>query len=358
MGFFRRIFGKADDENTDDKNVTIETPRVTGDNDGSPSGAADAPSSSDGQTEYVQDDIDPTTKPVAVNSFSPSQHNIADGITRPLPAEQKTSSGLGEGNFDGLGERITVGQSTHVGKVRNNNQDSMLSFLAASSSVEENPDFGLFVVADGMGGHHDGEKASAIVVRVLASQVTSNIYLPILSQDGDAMPITEAMVNSVQQANNEVIKNVPEGGTTVTAVAIIRDLAHIVHVGDSRAYLITEDGMEQITRDHSLVQRLIELDQLTREEAEHHPQKNVLYRAIGQNEQLEVDTLTRRLPANSRLLLCSDGLWSLVEEREIYEIAMNEPNPQQASEKLIALANERGGMDNITVVIVKISGIT
>ncbi|NJL57273.1 serine/threonine-protein phosphatase [bacterium] len=284
MGFFRRIFGKTDEGTTNDKNVTLETPRV-GQNtpDGTTEAATPPPAESEGDVDYVQDDIDPTTKPVAVNPYATPPHDIAEGVTRPLKADQQaTATALGREAFDGLGERVTVGQSTHVGKVRNNNQDSLFSFFAASRSVEENPDFGLFVVADGMGGHHDGEKASAIVVRVLASQVTSNIYLPILTRDGDAMPITEAMVNSVQQANSEVIKNVPEGGTTVTAVAIIGDLAHIVHVGDSRAYLMTQDGMEQITRDHSLVQRLIELDQLTREEAERHPQKNVLYRAIGQ----------------------------------------------------------------------------
>ena len=139
------------------------------------------------------------------------------------------------------------------------------------------------------------------------------------------------------------------------AVAIVGDLAHFAHVGDSRAYLITRDGLEQITRDHSLVQRLIELGQLTEEEAKDHPQKNVLYRALGQNESLEVDALTRRLPAESRLLICSDGLWGLVEEREIFEVAINTADPQQACNKLVDLANGGGGNDNITVIILKIS---
>src|SRR5690606_5445425 len=130
----------------------------------------------------------------------------------------------------------------------------------------------------------------------------------------------------------------------------IGDLAYIAHVGDSRIYLYTKDGLEQLTRDHSLVQRLIELDQLTQEEAAEHPQKNVLYRALGQSENIEVDTLTRRLPPKARLLLCSDGLWNQVPERDIQEIVKQSNNPQDACNKLVALANKHGGMDNVTVI--------
>jgi serine/threonine protein phosphatase PrpC len=211
-----------------------------------------------------------------------------------------------------------------------------------------------------MGGHHDGEKASATTARVVAAQVTSRIYLPLLTSNGkgteDRPPITEVLVESVQKANVDVIASVPEGGTTLTAVAVIGDLAYIVHVGDSRVYLITNDGLEQVTRDHSLVQRLIELDQLTAEEAADHPQKNVLYRAIGQSEALEVDAITRRLPPNSRLLLCSDGLWNQVEDKEIGEIVMSHDNPQVVCDKLVALANTRGGTDNITTILLRLPG--
>lgn len=344
MSLFRRIFGKSDDDESDNKNTTIETPRVTED---------EASISHDEHPEELDDfdDIDPTTKPVAIEPLS--EHNVAEGVTRPLHTDQRSLS-FDPDAINSTAENITFGQSTDIGRVRSNNQDSMLSVLISSRSAEERPDFGLFIVADGMGGHHDGEKASAIVVRVLASEIMNNIYMPILSGDGEAMPITEAMVSSIQRANSQVIHNVPEGGTTATAIAIIGDLAHMVHVGDSRAYLVTRDGVEQITRDHSLVQRLIELDQLTREEADRHPQKNVLYRAIGQNDQLEVDTLTRRLPENAHLLLCSDGLWSLIEENEIYEVVMNNANPQAASDQLVAMANARGGTDNITAIIVKV----
>src|SRR5690606_13022166 len=249
-----------------------------------------------------------------------AEYTPSDGATRPLPLESVIST---------KNSHLRFGQSTDVGMVRNNNQDAVLSFFSTSRSVEEQPDFGLFIVADGMGGHHDGEKASAMTARLVTNHVMNHIYLPMLNDRGsnDRPPITEILVEGVQKANADVISQVPEGGTTLTAVTVIGDLAYIVHVGDSRVYLVTKDGLEQITRDHSLVRRLIELDQLTEEEAVDHPQKNVLYRAIGQSETLEVDANTKRLPPNSRLLLCSDGLWNLVDDKEIGEIVMSHDNP-------------------------------
>jgi serine/threonine protein phosphatase PrpC len=211
------------------------------------------------------------------------------------------------------------------------------------------------MVADGMGGHLDGEKASAVAIQTLVTEVMRNIYLPMVTaaDGGDRPPMTESLIAAVQRANAEVIAHVPDGGSTLTAAIVIGDLAYIAHVGDSRAYLITKDGVEQITRDHSLVMRLIELGQLTPEEAADHPQKNVLYRALGQSDNLEVDTLTRRLPSGSRVLLCSDGLWGMVTESEIHDIVKSSHDPQEACDKLVALANSHGGTDNITAILVK-----
>jgi serine/threonine protein phosphatase PrpC len=273
--------------------------------------------------------------------------NIGDGITRPLPPETVISSS---------NEHLIFGQTTDVGMVRTNNQDAVFSFVSTSRSSQQRPDFGLFVVADGMGGHHDGEKASAITANMVASYITHHIFLPMLNSDDDTerVPVTESMIAAVQKANADIITKVPDGGTTLTAVAIIGDLAYIAHVGDSRIYLVTKDNIEQITRDHSLVQRYVELNLLTREEASVHAQKNVLYRALGQSETLEVDALTRRLPPNAKLMLCSDGLWNLVTEQEIADIVSNHSNPQEACDKLVALANAHGGTDNITVILLRI----
>jgi PPM family protein phosphatase len=251
---------------------------------------------------------------------------------------------------------IIYGQSSDVGMVRDNNQDSILSLSLMSRSADQRPDSGLFMVADGAGGHSDGEKASALAVRVFAAQVMSQIYLPFLMDDEDRSPVVEVLASAAQKANEEVIKNVPDSATTLTAVTIIGDLASIAHVGDSRCYLITQNGTEQITRDHSLVQRLIELGQITEAEALDHQQRNVLYRVIGQSETGEVDTFTRRLPAGSRLLLCCDGLWNYLSNEEIGEIVMSYDTPQEACDKLVELANELGGADNISVIVVKMPG--
>lgn len=274
------------------------------------------------------------------------------GITRQLPPLESALSRLNQ--------HIIFGQGTDVGMVRSTNQDAILTFTSSQGNVDNVADFGLFVVADGMGGHHDGEKASAIASRVVAEQVTNHIYLPILTQKfqlnaADQPTISEILTEAVKVSNEVVVKSIPEGGTTITAAAVIGDLVYVVHVGDSRAYLITkEHGLEQITRDHSLVQRLIELDQLTPEEAAQHPQKNVLYRAIGQSDNLEVDAVTRRLPPDSLLLLCSDGLWNMVPESQILDIALNTPSPQHACDRLIAAANEHGGSDNVSAILLKI----
>jgi serine/threonine protein phosphatase PrpC len=321
MDLFRRLFSQSEGNSNRPDNIPTEP----------------------GSQESVLAD----TEPAETTSSTADAPPLPEGATRPLPPETVISSS---------NEHLSFGQSTDVGMVRNNNQDSALSYFFTSRSADQRPDFGLFIVADGMGGHHDGEKASALAARTVAIDVTSNVYLPLLNGDNDAdrPPITEALIAAVQKANADIIGGVPEGGTTLTAVAVVGDLAYVAHVGDSRVYLITKDGVEQITRDHSLVQRLIELDQLTREEADEHPQKNVLYRALGQSETLEVDALTRRLPPNSRLLLCSDGLWNLVLDEDIVEIAMSHSNPQEACDKLVALANKRGGTDNITAIMLQI----
>ncbi|MBN1203055.1 MAG: serine/threonine-protein phosphatase [Anaerolineae bacterium] len=271
--------------------------------------------------------------------------------TRPLPPLEAV--------VPKPGQRITFGQLSDVGMVRGNNQDAMFSMLASGSSSDDLPDFGLFIVADGMGGHHDGEKASAITARIVTGYVSSEILTPLLNHemdDPDRPTITDVLRAAVQQANTAVTERIPEGGTTITMAAILGDLVYIAHVGDSRAYMITDEGIEQITRDHSLVQRLIELDQLTPEEAAEHPQRNVLYRAIGQNESLDVDAITRRLPRHARLLLCSDGLWNLVSEDTILSVVTSCADAQEACNKLVGMANDRGGTDNITIILVQMPG--
>ncbi len=295
------------------------------------------------------DEAAPQTNAPAQTAARTTDILFGDGATRPLP-EDALIAFMGNGH-------LTFGQATDVGLVRNNNQDSAYSFFSTGRSVDEKPDLGLFLVADGMGGHHDGEKASSVTAHTVASQVMNTIFAPMLAGiTEDQPPISEALIAAIEKANINVIRSVPDGGTTLTSAIIIGDLAYIAHVGDSRIYLLNKDHLEQLTRDHSLVQRLIELDQLTPAEAAEHPNKNMLYRALGQNEMLEIDTLTRRLPPKSYLLFCSDGLWNQVDEADIVEVVRTTPNLQEACNKLISLANKRGGLDNVTVILLHMPG--
>jgi len=251
---------------------------------------------------------------------------------------------------------LTYGIASSTGKVRDHNEDACFAMHWHSITVDRRPDFGFFIIADGMGGHRDGEKAAAIAVQTLASEMLEKIYLPMLRDfhASDGPTILAALVAASEKANLAVIEQVPGGGTTLSTVAIVGNLAYLAHVGDSRAYLINDNEIEQLTTDHTLVQRLVEMKELTPEEAEHYPQKNILYRAMGQNEKLKIECLIRSLPSGARMLICSDGLWDLVDDDALKRVTLESPSPQAACDRLAALANEHGGTDNISVIIFKI----
>ena len=337
MGFFRRLFGIP--APTTPETRAPQTPL---------SGQPPEIAAPDAPIDLTPPDIKVEQPPADAPAHPPEM--LLYGATRQLPPLE-TASGK-------PGKHYAYGISSDVGVVRTNNQDALFTMFSSSLSADSMPDFGLFVVADGMGGHHDGERASALATRVVAEQITQNFYLKALSNapDDERPPVSEVLVAALQRANEIVAHEIPEGGTTVTAALLTGDLVYVAHVGDSRAYLVTSDGAEQITRDHSLVQRLIELDQLTPDEAASHPQRNVLYRAIGQSEHIEIDTATRRLQPGCRLLLCSDGLWNQVPESEIVKTITTAPTPQDACDRLVSMANERGGNDNVTVVLILVPG--
>lgn len=254
--------------------------------------------------------------------------------------------------------KLRVGWATDVGLVRHHNEDAALVITAVQDGDGALPAFGLFVLADGMGGHRSGEVASALAARAVAHHVMRQFYIPALvSHDRDAhQPVlNEVLVEAVQSANRSVAERVPGGGTTLTCALVFGSRAYIAHVGDTRAYIVTPARtLERITHDHSLVDRLVELGQLTPGEAANHPQKNVLYRAVGQSGVLEVDTYARTIATGERLLLCSDGLWGIVNEAEIARIVVEAVSPQEACRDLIAAANRAGGRDNITAILVEL----
>lgn len=229
---------------------------------------------------------------------------------------------------------------TDAGKVRQNNEDSLL--------VGDGRDETLFVVADGIGGFEAGEVASAIAIEVLRD----------LEPGGS---IEEA----IHEANERILASAGEKeqnsgmGTTVVAVRFSGNqsnpLAEVAHVGDSRAYLLRDGHMEPVTEDHSLVAELVRSGDLTRAQASRHPQKNLITRALGAEESVEVDTSTLQVRAGDRFLLCSDGLSDMVAEERIEEILTeSSEEPETPSRRLLTEALEAGGSDNVTVVVIDV----
>lgn len=248
-----------------------------------------------------------------------------------------------------------VGQS--VGKQRDHNEDALFALTTTMVSDTSKIPFGFYIVADGMGGHKHGEMASGIAVRAMAGHVIRKLYTPLFSLPATSPDesLQEIMQEGVQIAHQAIIKQTPGGGTTLTAVLILGDQLTIAHVGDSRAYVIKPDrSMEILTRDHSLVKRLEELGQITPEEAAVHPQRNVLYRALGQGETFDAEISTTSLPRQGDLLICSDGLWGVISENEIFDIITSTPSPEIACQNLVSAANVAGGPDNITAILVRL----
>lgn len=252
--------------------------------------------------------------------------------------------------------QLLVGSAQSVGKQRDHNEDTLFSLTATIADGRRDLPFGIFIIADGMGGHQHGEVASTMAVRAMSDYLIKKMYSPLMGMDTETQidSLHEIMEKGVSKAQQAVVENAPGGGTTLTAALVVGERVTFAHVGDSRAYFLYLDGrMQAVTMDHSLVRRLIELGQLTEEEAAVHPQRNVLYRALGQTEPFEPEINTMVLPHPGYLLICSDGLWGVVPEAEIFRIVMNAENPSLACHRLVEAANAAGGPDNISVVLLQ-----
>lgn len=286
----------------------------------------------------------------SLQSIFPSHSDeifIPDGATRPLDEEPLPY------NTDVRGSSI-VGMQSDTGLVRPRNQDACGAFVFNSYAEKLIPDFGCFIICDGTGNDYQGQQAASLVVSEVTSHLLRSVYLPLVKQkplSDNSISINELIGDAMNNANQLLLKNVWQGSVSATVALQIRDLIHIGHVGNTRTYIVSKAGIEHLTRDHSLVQRLIELGEITPEEAREHPQRYTMYRGLGLTDTLEVDTITRRLKPDAKLVLCSDGLWSQVTDNEIQR-AVLENSPQEAVSRLIALANARGGPDNITVIII------
>ncbi len=260
---------------------------------------------------------------------------------------------------------LLVGRRTDVGQERSLNEDSLLTLDIAPVYRSISAPVGLFVVADGVGGHEAGEVASRVAVQAIARQAVSEVLSPTAA--GESLPDARQWLTAAALAANQAVYEQRKAagtdmGTTLVMALFVSDTATIANVGDSRAYLLRPTppvqggAIVQITTDHSLVERLVATGQITPEEAASHPQKNVIYRVIGDKPRVEADLFEQRLAPGEALLLCSDGLSGMVPNEHIWHIWKTSTSPQDACDRLVEAANQSGGEDNITVVIVQVVG--
>jgi len=241
---------------------------------------------------------------------------------------------------------ITCAGRTDVGIIRSGNEDNFLMV----------PDKGVFIVADGMGGHAAGEVASEMAVRVIAREVGS-------LQGLNDEQVAERMRLSIRAANGAIFERTltehdKRGmGTTVTALTLFQSRFLIGQVGDSRAYLLRDGKLTQVTKDHSYVQEQVDAGYLTPEQARTHPYSNVITRCVGANADVMPDVYVGSVKQSDLFLLASDGLTGMLEDPQLAEIMKNGLQPQEQVDQLIEEANRHGGLDNITAIMVRIDQV-
>ena len=258
-------------------------------------------------------------------------------------------------NSDSSAEKARkIGMLTDVGQVRTVDEDSI---LAADLSFGVNSDtskFLLLAVADGMGGHAKGEEASKIALNAIARAVIPDLL--------NNTPFTKILEKGIQNANQDILdytaKNPEASGMGTTSVcAVVKDnQIHLANVGDSRAYRVSDDEICRVTKDHSYVQALIDEGDITEEQAREHPRKNEITRAVGIMPSIEVDTMKLTLDSDESLLLCCDGVIAHLSDDDIHKIIRDSPDPQTACQEIVDMANERGGSDNISLIILSSEG--
>lgn len=290
--------------------------------------------------------------------------------------------------------KLTAADKTDVGRQRDQNEDSAYKRVESS----EDGDRGLFIVADGMGGYKAGEVASKLAVETI-SKALDSFFKPVseqptikldaasldkvlnakpptsveasaaqktrkLSETSIAPAIEDQLTSAIQQAHKAILRYGEQQssarglGSTVTAVLIQNDQAYIANVGDSRTYLLRGDQLTPLTRDHSLVARLVESKQIEPDEVYTHPQRNLIYRSLGAgHKSVEIDVFQETLLPGDTLLLCSDGLWEMVRQQDLLKALGEQQSPQRVCDTLVNMANEFGGEDNITAVVIQVNAL-
>lgn len=329
-------------------------------------GLAPAPSSDD-------DSMTATLREIAANGEAAAFESAGDVAGACSAALQNTEHLLSLLHVDAPPQRIRVVMSsaTSVGRVRAENQDASACLLVdVQDDYGRDAPVGLFLVADGMGGEARGELASRITARLVTAEVARQLVVPSLAlpaflvtsaDGGEALDLptehsaAQALGRAAAVANGQVRELVRQlgqaAGTTLTAIALVGTRAAIVHVGDSRAYLLRQGTLHTLTEDHSVLARLQAVDHPLLSDPDVYVPRSMLYRSLGQEDELAVDSLEFTLTDGDRLLLCSDGLWDEVDSTSLERIFAEASNPNECARQLVELANSSGGHDNSTAVV-------
>ena len=244
--------------------------------------------------------------------------------------------------------QIKVGARTDVGMVRSGNEDNFF----AEADVQR----GVFVVADGMGGHAAGEVASEMAVQIVARTL-----LPLQSVKAENAPTLVAQ--SLKDANRAIYERMlaevdKQGMGTTASVLVLSDHGYLIgQIGDSRIYLLRDGGLTQITKDHSYVQEQVDAGLLTPEQARYHPYSNVITRCVGASDEVEADLYFGEIRPGDVFLVASDGLTGMVDDRRLQQLLLARSGPGRIVDALIAEANNRGGLDNITAIVVQVDSL-
>lgn len=286
-------------------------------------------------------------------------HSSIPAYMSPISAENSTSnrplSPLSSSSHHTQFAKIGVGWNTGIKRRYRPNEDGLTAIQGTCTHNDQLIPFDFFIVADGMGGHADGQEASGLAIQHMTHIVLRNL---VISNEISEPLLIEILKQGVQQANQAIWRRNHETnsdmGTTLTAALIIGGNAYIVNVGDSRTYLHRQtQGLLQITRDHSLVARLVANGVITPDEMYTHPSRNLVERGLGDKPYVEVDHFIVELCKGDQLLLCSDGLWEMVRDSEIAQIMSSNNAPEEISDMLVQAALDGGGMDNVSVVVAR-----
>jgi serine/threonine protein phosphatase PrpC len=269
--------------------------------------------------------------------------------TAPLDPQRVTGE-----KPDGARRHISSGVAQAKGNSRVSNHDALLLLTGSSDGNDDLPDFGLFCIADGVGEEPGGLKASSVAVRSIGKNMAQSAILDFLEPEplAHTRSLQEMMRLAIQQANREVRARAEGSAATLTSALVFDEQMILGHVGDTRAYIVEGGEIRQITRDHSLVQELVETGTIKPEEALVHPQRDVLWNAMGKAIDVKVDIHVEAIPRDGYLLLCSDGLWSVISDEVIMQSAEGDPSPQAYCEALIKTAEESGAKEDMSVVAV------